>query len=163
MLARTKQKGGLLGRKREPVRRDPAGLGAFTDNHLICREAEARLYCCWPQLPNAVIPVLSASTVCFSIPFNTRRASSRNVSTRRRANQQAISGRSLSDSKDVASSRGFCLDRLCLSGTTNRILSPITHRRPWPRGYHSSHAIWHSDWREIVARVKAFGWQEYGP
>ena len=73
-------------------------------------------------------------------------------------NQQAIPAvRYLMSKEGGVIMLGFAWNRLCLSGTTNRS-GRLSTTKAWRRDITTIYTPFgHSDWREIVARIKAFG------
>jgi urea transport system substrate-binding protein len=167
LVADQNRKGGLLGRKLEPVIVDPASeWEAFTDKafELLSKEKVAVVFGCWTSTSRkAVIPVFERLNGLLFYPVQYEgEESSRNVFyTGAAPSQQAIPAVRYLMSKDGGEVRRWILlgTDYVYPRTTNRILSAylagegvaaediMTIYTPFG----------HSDWREIVARIKAFG------
>jgi len=167
LVADQNRKGGLLGRKLEPVIVDPASeWETFTDKafELLSKEKVAVVFGCWTSTSRkAVIPVFERLNGLLFYPVQYEgEESSRNVFyTGAAPSQQAIPAVRYLMSKDGGEVRRWILlgTDYVYPRTTNRILSAylagegvaaediMTIYTPFG----------HSDWREIVARIKAFG------
>jgi urea transport system substrate-binding protein len=167
LVADQNRKGGLHGRKLEPVIVDPASeWEAFTDKafELLSKEKVAVVFGCWTSTSRkAVIPVFERLNGLLFYPVQYEgEESSRNVFyTGAAPSQQAIPAVRYLMSKDGGEVRRWILlgTDYVYPRTTNRILS----------AYLASEGVaaedimtiytpfGHSDWREIVARIKAFG------
>jgi len=169
MIADQNKKGGLLGRKLEPVIVDPASdWDAFADRarELLLNEKVAVVFGCWTSASRkAVIPVFERLNGLLFYPVQHEgEESSRNVFyTGAAPNQQAIPA-----VRYLMSKEGGDIKRWVLLGTesdysrmTNRILSAYLAAE----GVHADDitAIYapfgQSDWRETVERIKVFGSQ----
>jgi urea transport system substrate-binding protein len=167
LVADQNKKGGLLGKKLEPVIVDPASdANAFADKalELLAKEKAAVVFGCWTSTSRkAVIPVFERLNGLLFYPVQYEgEESSRNVFyTGAAPSQQAIPAVRYLMSKDGGEVRRWILlgTDYVYPRTTNRILS----------AYLASVGVasedittiytpfGHSDWREIVARIKAFG------
>ena len=167
LVADQNRKGGLLGRKLEPVVVDPASdPDAFVDKafELLAKERVAVVFGCWTSTSRkSVIPVFERLNGLLFYPVQYEgEESSRNVFyTGAAPSQQAIPAVRYLMSKDGGEVRRWILlgTDYVYPRTTNRILSAylagegvaaediMTIYTPFG----------HSDWREIVARIKAFG------
>ena len=167
LIADQNRKGGLLGRKLEPVIVDPASdWGAFTDKayELLAKEKVAVVFGCWTSTSRkAVIPVFERLNGLLFYPVQHEgEESSRNVFyTGAAPNQQALPA-----VRYLMSKEGGEVRRWILLGTdavyprmTNRILSAYLAAE----GVHADDIttiyvpLGHSDWRENVQAIKAFG------
>ena len=173
LIADQNKKGGLLGRKLEPVVVDPASdWDAFTDKafELLAKEKAAVVFGCWTSSSRkAVIPVFERFNGLLFYPVQYEgEESSRNVFyTGAAPNQQAIPAVRYLMSKEGGEIRRWVLlgTDYVYPRTTNRILS----------AYLASEGVaaedittiytpfGHSDWREIVARSRLSVQKENGP
>jgi urea transport system substrate-binding protein len=163
------KKGGLLGRKLEPVVVDPASdWDAFTDKalELLAKDKVAVVFGCWTSTSRkAVIPVFERLNGLLFYPVQHEgEESSRNVFyTGAAPSQQAIPAVRYLTSKEGGEVRRWVLlgTDSVYSRTTNRILSAYLETE----GLHPDDIttvytpLGQSDWREIVGRIKAFGSQ----
>jgi len=167
LVADQNKRGGLLGRKLEPVVVDPASdPDAFTDKafELLAQGKAAVVFGCWTSSSRkAAIPVFERLNGLLFYPVQYEgEESSRNVFyTGAAPSQQAIPAVRYLMSKDGGGIRRWVLlgTDYVYPRTTNRILS----------AYLASEGValeditsiytpfGHSDWREIVATIKAFG------
>ena len=166
LIADQNKKGGLLGRKLEPVIVDPASdWDAFTDRalELLAKEKVAVVFGCWTSASRkAVIPVFERLNGLLFYPVQYEgEESSRNVFyTGAAPSQQAIPA-----VRYLMSKEGGEIRRWVLLGTenvyprmTNRILSAYLAAE----GVHPDDIttiytpLGHSDWREIVAEDQGF-------
>jgi urea transport system substrate-binding protein len=169
MIADQNKKGGLLGRKLEPVVADPASdWAAFTDKarELLANEKVAVVFGCWTSASRkAVIPVFERLNGLLFYPVQHEGdESSRHVFyTGAAPSQQAIPA-----VRYLMSKEGGDVRRWILLGTesdyprmTNRILSAYLAAE----GVHAEDIttiytpLGYSDWRETVERIKAIGSQ----
>jgi urea transport system substrate-binding protein len=169
LIADQNKKGGLLGRKLEPVVVDPASnWDAFTDKayELLNKEKVAVVFGCWTSASRiAVIPVFERWGGLLFYPVQHEgEESSRNVFyTGAAPSQQALPA-----VRYLMSKEGGQIRRWVLLGTdnvyprtTNRILSAYLASE----GVHADDVttiytpLGQSDWREIVQTIKAFGSQ----
>ena len=167
LIADQNRRGGLLGRKLEPVIVDPASdWDTFTDKalELLAKDKVAVVFGCWTSASRkAVIPVFERLNGLLFYPVQHEgEESSRNVFyTGAAPSQQAIPAVRYLMSKEGGETR-----RWVLLGTdnvyprmTNRILSAYLAAE----GVHADEIktiyapLGHSDWREIVQTIKAFG------
>jgi urea transport system substrate-binding protein len=167
LIADQNRKGGLLGRKLEPVIVDPASdPGAFTDKayELLAKEKVAVVFGCWTSSSRkAVVPVFERFNGLLFYPVQYEgEESSRNVFyTGAAPNQQAIPAVRYLISKEGGEIRRWVLlgTDYVYPRTTNRILSAyLANEGVAPENITTIYTPFgHSDWREIVARIKAFG------
>src|SRR5258705_5191940 len=167
LIADQNKKGGLLGRKLEPVIVDPASdSSAFTDKayELLAKEKVAVVFGCWTSSSRkAVVPVFERFNGLLFYPVQYEgEESSRNVFyTGAAPNQQAIPAVRYLMSREGGEVRRWVLlgTDYVYPRTTNRILSAYLTAEGvssddittiyTPFGY--------SEWRGIVERIKAFG------
>jgi urea transport system substrate-binding protein len=169
LVADQNKKGGLLGRKLEPVVVDPAsGANAFTDKalELLAKEKAAVVFGCWTSSSRkAVIPVFERLNGLLFYPVQYEgEESSRNVFyTGAAPSQQAIPAVGYLMSRDGGEVRRWVLlgTDYVYPRTTNRILNAyLAAKGVAPEDITTIYTPFgHSDWREIVARIKAFGSQ----
>ena len=167
LIADQNRKGGLLGRKLEPVIVDPASDSiSFTDKayELLAREKVAVVFGCWTSSSRkAVIPVFERFNGLLFYPVQYEgEESSRNVFyTGAAPNQQALPAVRYLMSKEGGEIRRWVLlgTDYVYPRTTNRILSAyLANEGVAPENITTIYTPFgHSDWREIVARIKAFG------
>jgi urea transport system substrate-binding protein len=169
LVAEQNRKGGLLGRKLEPVVVDPASdWNSFTDKafELLGKEKVAVVFGCWTSASRkAVIPVFERLNGLLFYPVQYEgEESSRNVFyTGAAPNQQAIPA-----VRYLMSKEGGEIRRWILLGTdyvyprvTNRILAAYlaaegTHADDITTIYTP---LGHSDWRDIVKSINDIGTQ----
>jgi urea transport system substrate-binding protein len=169
LIADQNRKGGLLGRKLEPVIVDPASdWDVFTDKafDLLSKDKVAVVFGCWTSTSRkAVIPVFERMNGLLFYPVQHEgEESSRNVFyTGAAPNQQAIPAVRYLMSKEGGEVRRWVLlgtDNV-YPRTTNRILSAYLAAE----GVHPDDIttiytpLSYSDWREAVETIKAFGSQ----
>src|SRR5450432_2276213 len=169
LIADQNKKGGLLGRKLEPVVVDPASdWDAFTDKalELLAKEKAAVVFGCWTSTSRkAVIPVFERLNGLLFYPVQHEgEESSRNVFyTGAAPSQQAIPA-----VRYLMSKEGGEIRRWVLLGTdnvyprmTNRILSAyLAVEGVHPDDITAIYApLGNSDWREIIQSIKTFGSQ----
>jgi urea transport system substrate-binding protein len=169
LVADQNRKGGLLGRKLEPVSVDPASdPNAFADKALglLAEEKVAVVFGCWTSTSRkAVIPVFEQLNGLLFYPVQYEgEESSRNVFyTGAAPSQQAIPAVRYLMSKDGGQVRRWVLlgTDYVYPRTTNRILSAyLAGEGVAPEDITTIYTPFgHSDWHEIVARIKAFGSQ----
>ena len=167
LIADQNRKGGLLGKKLEPVVVDPASnWDAFTDKalELLAKEKAAVVFGCWTSSSRkAVIPVFERFNGLLFYPVQYEgEESSRNVFyTGAAPNQQAIPAVRYLMSKEGGEIRRWVLlgTDYVYPRTTNRILSAYLATEGVAADDITTiyTPFGHSDWREIVARIKAFG------
>ena len=161
------KKGGLLGRKLEPIVVDPASdSDAFAEKarELLTKEKVAVVFGCWTSASRkAVLPIFEQLNGLLFYPVQSEgEESSRNIFyTGATPNQQAIPAVRYLMSKEGGSVRRWVLlgTDYVYPRTTNRILSAYLTAKGvssedimtiyTPFGY--------SDWQEIIKRIKAFG------
>jgi urea transport system substrate-binding protein len=161
------RKGGLLGRKLEPVVVDPASdwnMFAEKARDLLAKEKVAVVFGCWTSASRkSVLPIFEQLNGLLFYPVQYEgEESSRNIFyTGAAPNQQAIPA-----VRYVMSKEGGEVRRWVLLGTdyvyprtTNRILSAyLSVQGVSPDEIMTIYTPFgHSEWREIVARIKAFG------
>jgi urea transport system substrate-binding protein len=169
LVAEQNKKGGLLGRKLEPVVVDPASdANAFTDKalELLTKEKATVVFGCWTSTSRkAVIPEFERLNGLLFYPVQYEgEESSRNVFyTGAAPSQQAIPAVRYLMSKDGGQVRRWILlgTDYVYPRTTNRILSAyLAGEGVAPEDITTIYTPFgHSDWREIVARIKTFGSQ----
>jgi urea transport system substrate-binding protein len=169
LVADQNKKGGLLGRKLEPVVVDPASdASAFTDKalELLEKEKAAVVFGCWTSTSRkAVIPVFERLNGLLFYPVQYEgEESSRNVFyTGAAPSQQAIPAVRYLMSKNGGEVRRWILlgTDYVYPRTTNRILSAyLASEGVAPEDITTIYTPFgHSDWREIVQRIKAFSAQ----
>ena len=170
MIADQNKKGGLLGRKLEPVVADPASdWDGFTDKarELLANEKVAVVFGCWTSASRkAVIPMFERLNGLLFYPVQHEgEESSRNVFyTGAAPSQQAIPA-----VRYLMSKEGGNIRRWVLLGTESdypRITNKILGAYLAAAGVNAEDIITiyaplgHSDWREIVEKIKVFGSQE---
>ena len=167
LIADQNKKGGLLGRKLEPIIVDPASdWDAFAEKarELLTKEKVAVVFGCWTSASRkSVLPVFEQLNGLLFYPVQYEgEESSRNIFyTGAAPNQQAIPAVRYLMSKEGGEVRRWVLlgTDYVYPRTTNRILSAYLTAEGvssedimtiyTPFGY--------SDWREIIERIKAFG------
>jgi urea transport system substrate-binding protein len=167
LVAEQNKKGGLLGKKLEPVVVDPASdPNAFAGQarELLAKDKAAVVFGCWTSTSRkAVIPVFEELNGLLFYPVQHEgEESSRNVFyTGATPSQQAIPA-----VRYLMSKEGGEIRRWVLLGTdsvyprmTNRILSAYLEAEGVnPDDITTIYTpLSQSDWREIVQRIKAFG------
>jgi urea transport system substrate-binding protein len=169
LVADQNKKGGLLGRKLEPVIVDPASdWDAFTDKafELLAREKAAVVFGCSTSTSRkAVIPIFERLNGLLFYPVQHEgEESSRNVFyTGAAPNQQAIPAVRYLMSKEGGEIRRWVLlgTDFVYPRTTNRILSAYLEAE----GVHPDDIttiytpLGQSDWRQIIESIKALGSQ----
>jgi urea transport system substrate-binding protein len=169
LVADQNRRGGLLGRKLEAVSADPASDPAvFADKaiELLAREKVAVVFGCWTSTSRkAVIPVFERLNGLLFYPVqNEGEESSRSVFyTGAAPSQQAIPAVRYLMSKEGGEIRRWVLlgTDYVYPRTTNRILSAyLATEGVVPEDIMTIYTPFgHSDWREIIQRIKAFGAQ----
>lgn len=168
MLVREQnEKGGLLGRKLEPVFVDPASdwdLFAEKARDLLVEEKVAVVFGCWTSASRkAVLPIFEKLNGLLFYPVQYEgEESSRNVFyTGATPNQQAIPAVQYLMSKDGGEVRRWVLvgTDYVYPRTSNRIVQAyLTSKGVQPDDIVTMYTPFgHSDWREIVAKIKALG------
>jgi urea transport system substrate-binding protein len=167
MIADQNRKGGLLGKKLEPVVVDPASnWDAFAEKarELLTKEKVAVVFGCWTSVSRkSVLPVFEQLNGLLFYPVQYEgEESSRNIFyTGAAPSQQAIPAIRYLMSKDGGQVRRFVLlgTDYVYPRTTNRILSAyLATEGVAPEDVTTIYTPFgHSDWREIVTRIKAFG------
>jgi len=160
------RKGGLLGRKLEPIVVDPASdwnMFAEKARDLLTKEKVAVVFGCWTSgSRKSVLPIFEQLNGLLFYPVQYEgEESSRNIFyTGAAPNQQAIPA-----ARYLMSREGGEVRRWVLLGTdyvyprtTNRILSAyLSAQGVSPDEIMTIYTPFgHSEWREIVARIKAF-------
>jgi urea transport system substrate-binding protein len=167
LIADQNRKGGLLGRKLEPVVVDPASdwnLFAEKARQLLSNDKVAVVFGCWTSASRkSVLPIFEELNGLLFYPVQYEgEESSRNIFyTGAAPNQQAIPA-----VRYLSSNEGGKVRRWVLLGTdyvyprtTNRILSAyLAADGVSPDDIMTIYTPFgHYDWREIVGRIKAFG------
>jgi urea transport system substrate-binding protein len=167
LIAGQNDKGGLLGRKLRPVVVD---LGSDPDlfaekaRDLLAKEQVAVVFGCWTSASRkSVLPIFEELNGLLFYPVrNEGEESSRNIFyTGAAPNQQAIPAVQYLMSKEGGAAQRWVLlgtDHV-YSRTTNRILNAfLAAEGVSPKDIVTIDApLGHSDWREIVEKMKAFG------
>jgi urea transport system substrate-binding protein len=167
LIADQNRRGGLLGRKLEPVIVDPASdweLFADKARELLAKERVAVVFGCWTSASRkSVLPVFEQLNGLLYYPVQYEgEESSRNIFYMGAApNQQAIPAVRYLMSKDGGEVRRWVLlgTDYVYPRTTNRILEAYLAAA----GVSSQDIMTiytpfgHSDWREIIEKIKAFG------
>jgi urea transport system substrate-binding protein len=161
------RKGGLLGRKLEPVVVDPASdwdMFAEKARDLLTREKVAVVFGCWTSASRkSVLPIFEQLNGLLFYPVQYEgEESSRNIFyTGAAPNQQAIPAVRYLMSKDGGDVRRWVLlgTDYVYPRTTNRILSAyLSAQGVSPDDIMTIYTPFgHSDWREIIGKIKAFG------
>ena len=167
MIADQNRKGGLLGKTLEPIVMDPASdWDAFAEKarELLAKEKVAVVFGCWTSVSRkSVLPIFEQLNGLLFYPVQYEgEESSRNIFyTGAAPNQQAIPAVRYLMSKDGGQVRRWVLlgTDYVYPRTTNKILNAYLANE----GVASEDIatiytpFGHSDWREIVARIKAIG------
>jgi urea transport system substrate-binding protein len=166
MIADQSHKGGLLGKKLQPVVVDPASnWDAFAEKarELLEKEKVAVVFGCWTSVSRkSVLPVFEQLNGLLFYPVQYEgEESSRNIFyTGAAPSQQAIPAVRYLLSKDGGQIRRWVLlgTDYVYPRTTNRILSAyLATEGVEPEDITTIYTPFgHSDWREIVARIKAY-------
>jgi urea transport system substrate-binding protein len=166
LIADQNEKGGLLGRKLEPVIVDPASdwdLFAAKARDLLTKEKVAVVFGCWTSSSRkSVLPIFEELNGLLFYPVQYEgEESSRNIFyTGAAPNQQAIPA-----VRYLMSKEGGEVRRWVLLGTdyiyprvTNQILNAyLTAEGVSPEDIMTIYTPFgHSDWREILEKIKAF-------
>jgi len=161
------RKGGLLGRKLEPIIVDPASdwnMFAEKARDLLTKEKVAVVFGCWTSASRkSVLPIFEQLNGLLFYPVQYEgEESSRNIFyTGAAPNQQAIPAVRYLMSKEGGEVRRWVLlgTDYVYPRTTNRILSAyLSAQGVSPDEIMTIYTPFgHSEWREIVARIKAFG------
>jgi urea transport system substrate-binding protein len=167
LIAGQNDKGGLLGRKLQPVGVDlgsDPGLFAEKARDLLAKEQVAVVFGCWTSASRkSVLPIFEELNGLLFYPVrNEGEESSRSIFyTGAAPNQQAIPAVQYLMSKEGGAAQRWVLlgtDHV-YSRTTNRILNAfLAAEGVPPKDIVTIDApLGHSDWREIVEKMKAFG------
>jgi urea transport system substrate-binding protein len=169
LIADQNKKGGLLGRKLEPIVVDPASnwdLFAEEARELLTRQKVAVVFGCWTSASRkSVLPIFEQLNGLLFYPVQYEgEESSRNIFyTGAAPNQQAIPAVRYLMSKEGGDVRRWVLlgTDYVYPRTTNRILSAyLTAQGVSSEDIMTIYTPFgHSDWREIIERIKAFGSQ----
>jgi urea transport system substrate-binding protein len=161
------RKGGLLGLKLEPIVVDPASdwnMFAEKARDLLTKEKVAVVFGCWTSASRkSVLPIFEQLNGLLFYPVQYEgEESSRNIFyTGAAPNQQAIPAVRYLMSKEGGEVRRWVLlgTDYVYPRTTNRIVSAyLSARGVSPDEIMTIYTPFgHSEWREIVARIKAFG------
>ena len=167
LIADQNKKGGLLGRKLEPVVVDPASdwdVFAEKARELLTKEKVAVVFGCWTSASRkSVLPIFEQLNGLLFYPVQYEgEESSRNIFyTGAAPNQQAIPAVRYLMSKEGGEVRRWVLlgTDYVYPRTTNQILSAyLAAEGVSPEDIMTIYTPFgHSDWREIVERIKAFG------
>jgi urea transport system substrate-binding protein len=167
LIAGQNDKGGLLGRKLQPVVVDlGSDLDLFAEKarDLLTKEGVAVVFGCWTSASRkAVLPIFEELNGLLFYPVrNEGEESSRNIFyTGAAPNQQAIPAVQYLMSKEGGAARRWVLlgTDYVYSRTTNRILDAyLTAEGMSPEDIMTIYTpLGHSDWREIIEKIKAFG------
>jgi len=167
LIADQNKKGGLLGRKLEPIIVDPASdwdLFAKEASELLSREKVAVVFGCWTSASRkSVLPIFEQLNGLLFYPVQYEgEESSRNIFyTGATPNQQAIPAVRYLMSKEGGEIRRWVLlgTDYIYPRTTNRILSAyLTAEGVSPDNIMTVYTPFgYSEWRGIVDRIKAFG------
>jgi urea transport system substrate-binding protein len=166
LIADQNEKGGLLGRKLEPVIVDPASdwnLFAEKARDLLTREKVAVVFGCWTSASRkSVLPIFEELNGLLFYPVQYEgEESSRNIFyTGAAPNQQAIPAVRYLMSKEGGEVRRWVLlsTDYIYPRTTNQILNAyLTADGVAPEDIMTIYTPFgHSDWREIIERIKTF-------
>jgi len=166
LIASQNDKGGLLGRKLQPVVVDPASdwdLFAEKARDLLTKEKVAVVFGCWTSASRkSVLPIFEELNGLLFFPVrNEGEESSRNIFyTGAAPNQQAIPALHYLMSKEGGAARRWVLlgTDYVYSRTTNRILNAyLSAEGMSPDDIMTIYTPFgHSDWREIIEKIKAF-------
>ena len=159
------KKGGLLGKKLEPVVVDPASnwpLFAEKARELVQKDKVAAIFCCWTSVSRkSVLPVVEElnTVVFYPVQYEGEESSKNIFYTGAAPNQQAIPAVDyLAENEKV--------QRWVLAGTdyvyprtTNKILEAyLKSKGVKPEDIMINYTPFgHSDWQTIVADIKKFG------
>jgi urea transport system substrate-binding protein len=167
LIADQNKKGGLLGKKLEPIVVDPASdWDAFAEKarELLTKEKVAVVFGCWTSVSRkAVLPVFEQLNGLLFYPVQYEgEESSRNIFYLGAApNQQAIPAVRYLMSKEGGEVRRWVLlgTDYIYPRTTNRILNAYLAAEGVPAEDITTiyTPFGYSDWREIVARIKSLG------
>jgi urea transport system substrate-binding protein len=169
LIADQNKKGGLLGRKLEPVIVDPASdwdLYAEKARELLAKEKVAVVFGCWTSVSRkSVLPIFEQLNGLLFYPVQYEgEESSRNIFyTGAVPNQQAIPAVRYLMSKEGGEVRRWVLlgTDYVYPRTTNRILSAyLTAEGVSPDDIMTIYTPFgYSEWRGIIERIKGFGSQ----
>jgi urea transport system substrate-binding protein len=160
------RKGGLLGRKLEPIVVDPASdwnMFAEKARDLLTKEKVAVVFGCWTSgSRKSVLPIFEQlnGLLVYSVQYEGEESSRNIFYTGATPNQQAIPAIRYLMSKEGGEVRRWVLlgTDYVYPRTTNRILSAyLSVQGVSPDEIMTIYTPFgHSEWREIVARIKAF-------
>lgn len=161
------RKGGLLGRKLEPIVVDPASdwdMFAEKARELLTKEKVAVVFGCWTSASRkSVLPIFEQlnGLLFYAVQYEGEESSRNIFYTGAAPNQQAIPAVRYLMSKGGGEARRWVLlgTDYVYPRTTNRILSAyLSAQAVSPDEIMTIYTPFgHSEWREIVARIKAFG------
>jgi urea transport system substrate-binding protein len=167
LIADQNRKGGLLGRKLEPVVVDPASdwnLFAEKARELLTTKGVAVVFGCWTSASRtSVLPIFEERNGLLFYPVqNEGEESSRNIFyTGAAPNQQAIPAVRYLMSKEGGGVRRWVLlgTDYIYPRTTNRILNAyLAAQGVSPDDIMTIYTPFgHSEWEEIIRKIKAFG------
>jgi len=160
------RKGGLLGRKLDPIVVDPASdwnMFAEKARDLLTKEKVAVVFGCWTSgSRKSVLPIFEQlnGLLFYSVQYEGEESSRNIFYTGAAPNQQAIPAVRYLMSKEGGEVRRWVLlgTDYVYPRTTNRILSAyLSAQGVSPDEIMTIYTPFgHSEWREIVARIKAF-------
>jgi urea transport system substrate-binding protein len=160
------RKGGLLGRKLEPIVVDPASdwnMFAEKARDLLTKEKVVVVFGCWTSgSRKSVLPIFEQlnGLLFYSVQYEGEESSHNIFYTGAAPNQQAIPAVRYLMSKEGGEVRRWVLlgTDYVYPRTTNRILSAyLSAQGVSPDEIMTIYTPFgHSEWREIVARIKAF-------
>lgn len=167
LIADQNNKGGLLGRKLQPVIVDPASnwdLFAEEARELLTREKVAVVFGCWTSASRkSVLPIFEElnGLLFYSVQYEGEESSRNIFYTGATPNQQAIPAVRYLMSKEGGSVRRWVLlgTDYIYPRTTNRILSAYLASQGAPSEDITTiyTPFGYSDWKEIVKSIKTFG------
>jgi urea transport system substrate-binding protein len=167
LIADQNKRGGLLGRKLEPMVVDPASdsdVFAEKARELLANEKVAVVFGCWTSASRkAVLPVFEQlnGLLLYPVQFEGEESSRNIFYTGAAPNQQAIPAVRYLMSKEGGEVRRWVLlgTDYVYPRTTNRILSAyLAAQGVSPEDIMTIYTPFgYSEWREIIEKIKAFG------
>src|SRR6516225_6401355 len=161
------KKGGVLGKKIEPIVVDPASnwpLFAEKARDLLSKEKVAAVFGCWTSVSRkSVLPVFEElnGLLYYPVQYEGEELSQNVFYTGAAPNQQAIPAVEYLMSKDGGGATRFFLlgTDYVYPRTTNKILRAFLHSKGvTDKDIHETYTPFgHSDYQTIVAQIKAFG------
>jgi urea transport system substrate-binding protein len=165
-IAEINAKGGLLGKKLEPVVVDPASnwpLFAEKAKQLITQDKVAVVFGCWTSVSRkSVLPVFEEtnSLLFYPVQYEGEELSKNVFYTGAAPNQQAIPAVEYLMSKDGGSAKRFVLlgTDYVYPRTTNKILRSFLHSKGIADAdiMEEYTPFGHSDYQSIIAKIKKF-------